>query len=82
VADADARELDRQLLHLELVVLRISEQVKQLTEDVSALRQARLWWRCAGCGWRSWLHYGHCQQCGRDRPVAAPEAPQEQPWRA
>ena len=33
MADADARELDRRLLHLELVVARLSEQVKQLTED-------------------------------------------------
>jgi hypothetical protein len=41
VADADARELDRRVLHLELVVSRLSEQVKQLTEDVTALRQAR-----------------------------------------
>jgi hypothetical protein len=51
VADADARELDRRLLHLELVVSRLAEQVKQLVEDVklsretldglSALRQAR-----------------------------------------
>jgi hypothetical protein len=40
-----------------------------------------LWWRCAGCGWRSWLHYEHCQQCGRERPVAAPQEPQEQPGR-
>jgi predicted nuclease with TOPRIM domain len=38
VADADARELDRRLLHLELVVSRLSEQVKKLVEDVNALR--------------------------------------------
>jgi hypothetical protein len=40
VADADARELDRRLLHLELVVSRLAEQVKQLVEDVNALRHA------------------------------------------
>ena len=42
VADADARELDRRLLHLELVVSRLAEQVKQLTEDVGELRRAHL----------------------------------------
>jgi hypothetical protein len=40
VADADARELDRRLLHLELVVSRLAEQVKQLVEDMNALCQA------------------------------------------
>jgi uncharacterized coiled-coil protein SlyX len=41
MADGDARELDRRLLHLELVVSRLSEQVRQLTEEVNALRHAR-----------------------------------------
>jgi hypothetical protein len=41
VADEDARELDRRLLHLELVVARLAEQVKQLLDDVNALRQVR-----------------------------------------
>lgn len=41
MADVDTRELDRRLLHLELVVSRLAEQVKQLLEDVNALRQVR-----------------------------------------
>ena len=44
MADADAREereLYRRLVRLELVVSGLAEDVRQLLEDVNALRQAR-----------------------------------------
>jgi hypothetical protein len=39
--EEDVKALDQRLLHLELVVARLSEQVKRLVEDVIALRAGR-----------------------------------------
>jgi uncharacterized coiled-coil protein SlyX len=38
---ADIRELNQRLLHLELVVARLAEQVKRLIEDMIEVRAPR-----------------------------------------